>query len=593
MKTWGELGVDVSKLTSAQGRTTCPWCSASRKNKRAKCLAVNTDDGVYLCHHCGVSGGLREGHMDARDLHWRKPVYVRPTPVTPSDLPATTFEWFLSRGIGRDVVIRNQIQRREQYMPQVESDVPCMVFPYYRGADLINAKYRDAQKNFRMEAKAERILYGYNDIEDTTIICEGEIDKLSIEAAGLRNCVSVPDGAPTPNSQNYAAKFTFLDDDKIGAVKHWVIAVDNDPPGTRLEQELCRRFGAAKCSRVEWPQGCKDANDVLVKHGAATLRACIDSAKPFPLEGVVEVNDLRKELQLLYREGVKRGLSTGWRSLDEFYTIRAGEVTVITGVPNSGKSNWADGLCVNLAKEHGWRFAVFSPENQPLHNHVSRLMEHYARVPFRDGPTPRMSETDMGHCADWLQEHFKFMLPPDESDWTVDYIVETAEALVHRFGINGVVIDPWNELEHMRPDGQSETEYTGACLKRLRQFARRCNIHLWLVAHPTKMYRNKNGEYPVPTLYDISGSAHFRNKADNGIVLWRDLHEPGKRAVEIHVQKIRFREVGKLGGCELMYDPPTGAYDDPFKTMAAAQAIAKQRDGTETELDAPAWWDQP
>jgi twinkle protein len=588
MKSWADLGINVHGITS-QGKTLCPWCSSTRKNKTEKCLSVNLDDLVYQCFHCGIVGTLKEYEPSTVIV---RPVFRKPV-LADLPTPESTLAWFATRGIGEEVVGRNHIRRIEHFMPQLGKEVPCIVFPYYRRGELVNAKYRDADKNFCMEAKAERILYGYDDIaDDVTIICEGEIDKLSIEQAGFPNCVSVPNGAPPPKVKNYGVNFSYLDDDRIGEVKAWVIAVDNDPPGTRLEQELCRRFGANKCKRVTWPDGCKDANDVLMLHGRDTLRACIENAKPFPIAGVVSVADVRRELILLYREGVRRGLTTGWKSLDEFYTVRPGEVTVVTGVPNSGKSNWVDGLCVNLAKEHGWKFGVFSPENQPLHNHMSRLMEHYARVPFRDGPTRRMSEPDMEICADWLGKHFQFMLPDDETEWTVQYIIETAEALVQRYGVNAIVIDPWNELEHSRPEGQTETEYVGSCLKRFRQFARRCHIHLWLVAHPTKMYRNKNGEYPVPTLYDISGSAHFRNKADNGIVIWRDLNEPNKRAVEIHVQKVRFREVGKIGGCELLYDAATGAYDDPFKTMAAAQTIAKQRDGTEAETPAPAWWDQ-
>lgn len=583
MKTWQELGIDVSRITG-EGKTLCPWCSANRSNKSDRCLSVNLEKLVYNCHNCGEKGTLKEPEIVEKEPEFRMPAHSQFAPV-----PAVTLEWFASRGIPREVVEANRIQRVEHMMPQVGKQVPCVMFPYFREGVLINAKYRDAHKNFAMEKGAERILYGLDDIQqDLTIIVEGEMDKLSLEVAGYRACVSVPNGAP-PAGKTGAVNFPYLDDDRVAAVKSWIIAVDNDAPGTRLEQELVRRFGANKCKRVSWPEGCKDANEVLMKYGVDELRACIDGAKEFPIAGVVCVNDVRKELELLFSEGVRRGLSTGWRSLDELYSVRPGEVTVVTGVPNSGKSNWVDGLCVNLARDQGWRFAIFSPENQPLHNHMSRLMEHYARVPFRDGPTKRMSTEQMEKAQNWLGNHFWFMLPEEDADWTIEYVLNTADALVSRYGINGLVIDPWNEMEHLRPEGQSETEYIGHCLKRMRQFARSRRIHLWIVAHPTKMYRNKNGEYPVPTLYDISGSAHFRNKADNGIVIWRDLNEPTKRAVEIHVQKIRFREVGKIGGCELLYDSATGGYDDPFKTMAEQR---REVNASDDESAAPPWWQQ-
>ena len=122
------------------------------------------------------------------------------------------------------------------------------------------------------------------------------------------------------------------------------------------------------------------------------------------------------------------------------------------------------------------------------------------------------------------------------------------------------MIDPWNELEHAPPHGMTETVYTGHVLKHIRQFARRQGVHVWVVAHPQKLYREKEtGNYPVPSLYDISGSANWRNKADCGIVVWRDFKD-SHAPVEVHVQKIRFRQIGKLGLAKLRYEPATQRY---------------------------------
>lgn len=562
MKTFHDFGIEVPHGAAGEVDTICPWCSSARKKKHARCLSVNVDSGTWLCHHCGISGGLKEGKRDAVNEHWRRPVYIRPPARAASDgLDVGMVQWFATRGITAETLRRNRISAQAVYMPQVEERVKAICFPYYRGSDLINAKYRDRDKNFRMEAGAERILYGLNDLAERTVIVEGEIDKLSVEVAGITACVSVPDGAPALNAKNYASKFTFLDSDHdaIEAVQEWIIAVDNDGPGTRLEQELVRRFGAEKCRRVTWPEGCKDANDVLVKLGADQLHDCIEMAKPYPISGVIEVASLEHAIDLLYESGERPGLTTGWRNLDEYYTVRPGELTVISGVPNSGKSNWLDALLVNLAKEHAWSFAVFSPENQPISNHVTRLMEKFARQPFRAGPTPRMTLEKMRETREYIDFHFAFILPDDEDEWTLDHVLKASLALVRRRGVRGLVIDPWNELEHQRPERMTETEYVGHCLKRIRQFARKHQVHVWLVAHPAKMIRGKNGEYPVPTMYDISGSAHFRNKADNGIVLWRDL-SAHNTPIEIHVQKIRFREVGKLGMCKFKYEHVTADY---------------------------------
>ncbi|MFQ5443313.1 MAG: toprim domain-containing protein [Nitrospinales bacterium] len=136
---------------------------------------------------------------------------------------------------------------------------------------------------------AEKVLYGLDDLNaEMTVIVEGEMDKLALEVAEVPNAVSVPDGAPAAGTKNYSSKFDFLETCKtaLDSVKRFVIAVDSDGPGKVLEQELARRLGYGRCFRVVWPEGSKDANAVLLRHGAEVLGDCIDEAQPFPREGV-------------------------------------------------------------------------------------------------------------------------------------------------------------------------------------------------------------------------------------------------------------------------------------------------------------------
>lgn len=564
-KTWADFRIELPAGASGEVDVLCPECSPTRKKKHLRCLGVNVEKGTWLCQHCGWRGGLGEG-AGRSDLHWRRPAFVRPQvkPVA-EDIDVALVQWMAARSIPPSVIRRNQISLQTVYMPQVEDRVKAICFPYYRGAEFINAKYRDRDKNFRMEAGAERILYGLNDIEPTRcVIVEGEMDKLSVEVAGFTSCVSVPDGAPAENAKDYASKFAFLeaDKDQLEAVQEWIIAVDSDGPGQRLEDELARRLGREKCRRVKWPSDCKDANEVLCRHGVAKLRECLDEAQAYPIAGVFEVEDLSDRIDHLYTHGWEKGVSTGWDDVDQFFTARAGELTVVTGIPNSGKSNWVDALAVNLAAAHGWRFAMFSPENQPLEDHMARIIEKYAGSPFSDGPTERMDRQTLRMSKAWVQEHFFWILPDEDSDWTIDSVLERARALVFRKGIRALVIDPWNELEHFRPNGMSETDYVSISLKRMRQFARQQGIHLFVVVHPTKLYRDKDGNYPVPTLYDCNGSAHWRNKADNGMCVWRNFTDD-QAFVEIHVQKIRFRQIGRIGLAKLEYVKPTASYRDP------------------------------
>lgn len=561
MKTFADFGIETNGKTG-EFDTTCPQCSPTRKKKSARCLSVNADKGTWKCHHCGYAGGIGDGER-RYEAPWRKPQYRRPEPIAAKPVDSIA-EWFATRGIPRGVLERNRVTPATVYMPQVEDHVGAVAFPYYRGDELVNVKYRDRDKNFRMETGAERVLYGLNDVQpQRCVIVEGEIDKLSVEVAGITSCVSVPDGAPAPTTKDYASKFTFLEADEklLETVSEWIVAVDSDEPGQRLCDELARRLGREKCKRVKWPQDCKDANDVLISFGADVLRECIDNAEPYPIEGVFTYTDSSSQVRHLFEHGWDKPVSTGWDELDRLYRVRPGELTVVTGIPGSGKSNWIDALVINLAALHGWRIGLFSPENQPLEDHMARMCEKYVGMPFYEGPSPRMSRAQLDEAMAWANDKLYWYLPPEADDWTIENILATARSLVRQKGIQGFVIDPWNELEGSRPRHMTETEYVSHVLKRVRQFARQNAVHVWIVAHPQKLLREKDGNYPVPTMYDIAGSAHWRNKADNGLCVWRDFQNE-HAAVKVIVQKVRFRQNGKIGEASFRYKPATATYSE-------------------------------
>ena len=584
MKTFEDFGIRLpSKGRSGQTHTQCPSCSSQRKKKKAACLSVNIDEGIWLCHHCGWAGTLANGrdNVGPSALHWRKPKYVKPESIPASSLKPEIVKWFDKRGISETTLEETKIGQRKVYMPQLEDFTMAVAFPYFKNGELINVKYRDSKKNFRLEAGAQRCFYGIDDIEGENInvvIVEGEIDKLSLWEAGIRTCLSVPDGAPPVNSTDYSSKFDYLNDpwlhsEKFKNVDKFIIAVDNDEPGNKLEEELSRRLGKDRCHKVVWPDGCKDSNEVLVKYGKTVLSECVSHAKPYPIAGTYDADNLTESIDRLYDSGVECGVSTGWKTVDPYYLVRPGAFTVITGIPSSGKSNWLDAMMVNIAKDHGWNFAIFSPENQPLEDHMARVLEKYIGEPFSDGPTPRMSKENLNQGKSWLTKHFTWILPSDDKEWSIDVILDAAKRLVLTKGIRGLVIDPWNELEHTRDNNQTETEYISVALKRIRQFGRRYGIHIWVVAHPAKLYRDKSGKIPIPTPYDISGSARWRDKSDNCITIWRDLAKEEGCLIEVHVQKVRFRQDGKIGTGELTYNWRMGTYHLPLN---AAQEIPPQ-----------------
>lgn len=568
MKTFEELGISVPVGHSGEFATTCPQCSSIRKNKTARCLSVNVDKGVWKCNHCDWRGSLLAGIYEHSNHNAQRPkIFCKPEysyAPTPSD---KMLDLFTTRCIPADVVLRNKISEQKTWMPQIEEFAMAIRIPFLRNGEVVNIKSRDYNKNFRLETGAERIMYGMDDCigYETLIFVEGELDKLSCEVAGFLNCVSVPDGAPPPTSQGYTSKFSYLEsaEEFLNSFKKFVLAVDNDPAGQKLEEELVRRLGAENCLRVEFPNGCKDANEVLMKHGAATLKQCIDNACPYPVAGIFDVTDFSNQIDHMYENGLPSGALPGWHTLNALITFQPGQWTIVTGIPGHGKSEFLDAIMVNLANNYDWKFAIFSPENQPIELHFQKLAEKYIGKPFFNHN--RMSMHDMQTAKDWVGDHFTFILP--ESDGlSIDNILNLAKITVRRKGITGLIIDPWNELDHSRPPTLSETEHISSVLTKIRRFARENKVHVWLVAHPAKLRKEKNEKgnmaYPVPTPYDISGSAHWRNKADNCITVYRDvINNDG--LVEIHVQKVRFKHCGKTGAIKLRYDRKTGRYEVP------------------------------
>ncbi len=564
MKTFADFEINIPNTSASQVYVICPKCSHDRKKKNVKSLSVNIQDGVWNCHHCQWSGTLNE--KNGAKNHYPQKVeskYPKIKYKAPDKLPQNVLDYFKGRGISEEVLTRNKIGYAPEWMPQVEKEVTTIQFPYFENGECVNIKYRSGEKGFKLFKGAKQTVYGYDGIDNEKLVwTEGEIDALSVEMAGISSVVSVPHGAINPNAKDLSNKFIFLENcfDRLKEVKIHYLSFDNDGPGMRLQEELIRRLGPGKCKVVTLPNDCNDANDCLTKHGAETLKGCVDQAKEVPVEGVFTVNDLVEGVCDLYREGLKPGASPGWSNLYKLYSVNPGEMTIVTGIAGHGKSEVNDNIVINLAKSHGWRFGIFSPENQPLSIHCMKLLEKWNCQPFGDWSKKRMNSQEMFQGLESLQEHFYFILP-NEDELTVDAILSKAKTLVFRKGIRGLIIDPWNEIDHSRPSNLSETEYISQCLTRIRRFARDYRVHVWLVVHPTKLQKDVKGKFPVPSLSDCMGSSHWRNKADNGLSVWRDFEDQNGK-IEVHVQKIRFKHIGKPGVATLYYDRATGNYSE-------------------------------
>lgn len=272
----------------------------------------------------------------------------------------------------------------------------------------------------------------------------------------------------------------------------------------------------------------------------------------FPGE-IVGFPGIHDKIQEAIKNGPEKGMSTGWHSVNKYFTVRKREWTLFTGIPGAGKTEFLDSLMINLIRAHDWKFAVFSAENLPFERHAVSLIEKH----LGHGIGEEIEQATS--ISDKLGENI-FFINPHESVFTLTRILKITKILQDLSGIDALIIDPWNEIEHERNVKQSETDYISESLTRVRRFARMNDIHIFIIAHPTKLIKDKKGNYPVPTPYDVSGSAHWRNKADNCLSIWWDYKRPG--TAELHIQKIRFREVGRIGKVMMNYDVENGIYSE-------------------------------
>ncbi len=555
-----EHGIRPGSFAEGTQKLTCPACSGQRRNAKDPCLSLKIDDrgATWNCHHCDWKDGFV-----IHDQTYRAPVARREPPkitAQPKPLPAQAIAYFADRSISEDALAFAGVGWSETRT--------SVAFPYRKpgNSDIVNAKFRRLPKDGFSQIKGGEKVYWLldklnPDVSRDLYIVEGEMDALSLIEAGIPNVLSVPDGAPAKavDPRTATKKFSFIDacDEWIEPFERIILAVDADEPGQNLANELARRYGKDRCWSVHWPTGTKDANDYLIEFGKVSLADRCRRPVPWPIEGVYEVSDYASEVLKLFRDGKARGISTGLPSVDNLYTIAPGQLTIVTGVPNHGKSEFLDQLMVNLAKREGWSFGICSFENDPA-NHISKWAEKWLHLPFWDGPNFRMTTSNLESVLDELQGVLHFIRAEGEESPTLEWLLTKARVLVKRFGIRGLVIDPYNEIEHRRPDNMTETEYVSWMLTRIKRFAQAHDVHVWFVAHPAKM-RTDGGKTPVPTLYDISGSANFVNKADCGIVVHRG-DQPG--TTEIYVRKIRFKWVGQQGKATLGYDRVNGTYSD-------------------------------
>jgi twinkle protein len=511
----------------------CPLCSHNRKpeNKKAKCASYDWERGLGTCHNCDTSFQL---HTYQRKGASEK-VYARPQ-VEFNPTSTKVEEWFEARGITKQTLADLSVGEGQEFMPQTGKSENTIQFNYYMGDQLINVKYRDGRKNFKLYKGAEKIFYNINSIigYDTCVIVEGEMDVLAMHEAGVKNVISVPNGA-TLNSNN----LDYLDNciDYFEDKEKVILAVDADEPGQALKQEFIRRLGAEVCYLIDFDD-CKDANDYLVKYGKSALRHAVENVRPVPLEGVSTLRDIEDELQDFVKNGFKPGFQIGIDNFDKIFSTYTSQFITVTGIPSSGKSDFVDQMCVGYNKNYGWKTAFASPENQPTFLHAHKLM----RKVWMDMPSPGDIGGDKwNQVADHVNDNFFFI---DMDKYSLEAVLRKGAELVKRKGIKCLVIDPFNKVRDVNANSDDVNRYTLEYLQKIEVFAKKYDVLVIVVAHPTKMYKDKDGKIEEPTMYNIKGGGEWYDASYHGLLVHRDYEA---KTVKAKVLKVKFQNLGENG----------------------------------------------
>ena len=541
------------KLEEGKSQGVCPLCSADRKgeHKKLKCASYDWEKGIGTCHNCNKSFQL---HTYQRKGKTEK-VYTKPErdAVIDSGLnypySEKVLKWFGDRGITANTLQELKVSEGKEFMPQTGKEENVIQFNYFIGDDLVNIKYRDGRKHFKLYKGAEKVFYNINSIVgwDYCILVEGEMDVLALAEAGITNAISVPNGATLhTNNLEYLDNCIDYFDDK----NRIIIAVDSDEAGQALQSELIRRLGSETCYIATF-EDCKDANEYLLKYGKEALAQRIGKAKPVPLENVTTFKDIEDEITDFVRNGFKPGFQVGLSNFDDIFSTYTGQFITVTGVPSSGKSDFVDQMVVGYNKNYGWKTAYASPENSPTYLHAHKLM----RKVWEGMPTEADIYSERwNQVADHVNDNFFFI---DMEKYTLDAVLKKAGELVKRKGIKCLVIDPFNKVRDNDASGDVNV-YTLEYLSKIEIFAKKYDVLVMVVAHPTKMYKGSDGKIEEPTMYNIKGGGEWYDASYHGLLVHRDYEN---KTVKVKVLKVKFQNLGENGAeCHFAWEPKSGCF---------------------------------
>ena len=526
---------NVFKFSDGVKKAICPVCTPNRKpeNQKKKDLELYWDTGLGFCHHCHERIQLHTYKKKTKTKVYVKPVFKF------SDVGSKVVKWFEGRGISERTLKIAKVTEGKEWMPQTKKEENTIQFNYFLNGELINTKFRDGKKNFKLCKDAEKIFYNLDSIrtEKECVIVEGEIDALSFIEAGVYNVVSVPNGFTAQGTVNLDYLDGYLDffDNK----EKIYLALDNDEAGLNGKEEFIRRLGAERCFIVDF-NASKDANEFLQANTREDLKELLKTAKLPPIENIVVLDDLNEELDDFWLNGFEKGMTMDLPDFDKHFSIVLKQYTLVTGVPQSGKSEFLDQLLIKINLKYGHKIGYCSPENEPFTFHHDKLFQKlYGRRPngYAEIATSNVKQVK-NHITENMY-HVQF----DKRYWLQDVLAKFTE-LVRRKGVRMFVIDPYNKIK--LKDGSTDVvKYTEEYHILLDEFVKKNDCHLFLVAHPYKMQLQEGSKqtHVMPTAYNIKGGSEHNDMSYNVLGVNR-IYE--SKLIHIKTLKVKFRHLGEI-----------------------------------------------
>lgn len=575
-------------LSLAPGKEVlCPNCSHARKveHRKRPCFKVWVNDNSkgFKCQNCGIAGFVSEGDNKTGYKQAKlSPVVDKVT------------GYFAGRGINKDTLERFRVG----FVPEKNA----IALPYFdENGNQVGVKFRNmtedgsSERRFWKQEGSKSLLYGIHAIPVSPnkghrelVIVEGEIDTQSGSQSGIWDICGLPDGVSRDGKQGKKLDVPLREcADFISRYDFFVLALDGDPASKAAIEELADRLGRHRCKFVTYPPGCKDMNQVLVKYGE---KACVDMVKGaelFPMEGVVELEDERELIEKVMRDGFPTIPGTGLsREFDAIIKFIMAQINLTTGVPNHGKTHFMLQIMLRLSITRGWKWAVFSPEQdmpdeiagQKMPKRillVQALVEALVGKPmFQDKfytngrgdfvKVEKMSNAEFRLAYKFIQEHFKIVEAGAVN--TLVKILEKVDYLKIKHGIQGFMIDPWNKVSGVLG---KDNAGLAALLIKLDNFCKSRSQCLFLNAHPVKNLGSKevvntHGKLVtisnVPHIRDVKGGGEFYDMIPNGFTVYRDFSD---NSVSFFTWKVKHRILGTPGQeVKFQFNTVNGRYED-------------------------------